>query len=175
MNAPFLDESLAVLTRTPDTLNALLRGLPEPWTTATDGPSTWSAHTVIGHLVHCETVDWMPRLDIILRHGPSRPFDPVDREAQFPEDSARKPLAVLLDEFTALRRQSLARLHALDLQPEHFELQGTHPTLGPVTLRQLLATWTAHDLAHLLQITRTMARRYKQEVGPWAEFLSVMK
>jgi hypothetical protein len=116
----------------------------------------------------------MPRLAIILEHGPSRPFDPFDREAQF-GGSQGKSLSTLLDEFSALRRDNLARLRALNLQPAQFELKGTHPALGPVTVRQLLATWTAHDLAHILQVSRVMARRYKQEVGPWAEYLSVMK
>jgi hypothetical protein len=174
MAAPFLEECMSVLTRTPATLDTLLRDLPEAWTAATEGPGTWSPYVVIGHLIHGERADWMPRLAIILEHGPSRPFDPFDREAQFRESDG-KPLSMLLDEFSALRRDNIARLRALDLQPEQFELKGTHPALGPVTVRQLLATWTAHDLAHILQVSRVMARRYKQEVGPWAEFLSVMK
>lgn len=174
MTASFLDECISVLTRTPLTLDTLLRDLPEAWTQATEGPGTWSPYVVIGHLIHGERTDWMPRLAIILEHGPSRPFDPYDREAQFRE-SQGKSLAALLDEFSALRRDNLARLHALNLQPEQLELQGTHPALGPVSVRQLLATWTAHDLGHILQVSRVMAKRYKQEVGPWAEYLSVMK
>src|ERR1700694_5500427 len=151
MTAPFLDECLSVLTRTPATLNTLLRDLPESWTQTTEGPGTWSPHTVIGHLIHGETDDWMPRLKIILEHGPSRPFDPFDREAQF-RDSQGKSLPTILVEFSALRRDNLAQFRALNLQPAQLELQGTHPTLGPVTLRQLIATWTAHDLAHLQQV-----------------------
>jgi hypothetical protein len=174
MSSPFLEESLAVLTRTPATLDTLLRDLPEAWTAATEGPGTWSPYVVIGHLIHGEKVDWMPRLAIILEHGPSRPFVPFDREAQF-RDSQGKSLPALLDEFSHLRRDNLARLRALNLQPEQLEQKGTHPELGAVTLRQLLATWTAHDLAHILQISRVMARRYQQEVGPWAQYLSVMK
>lgn len=170
----FLEESLSLLTRTPAVLDTLLRDLPESWTEARERPDAWSPYTVVGHLIHGEKTDWMPRLAIILEHGTGRPFDPFDREAQF-RDSNGKSLPVLLDEFSSLRRENLARLRALDLQPAQLELKGTHPDLGPVTLRQLLATWTAHDLAHLLQVSRTMARRYKQEVGPWAEFLSVMK
>jgi hypothetical protein len=173
MTAPFLEESLAVLTRTPQALDALLRDLPDAWTETTEGPGTWSPYVVIGHLVHGERADWMPRLTIILEHGPSRTFDPFNREAQFRE-SQGKSLAMLLDEFSALRRDNLARLRALNLQPAQLELQGTHPALGAVTVRQLLATWTAHDLAHILQVSRVMAKRYKQEVGPWAEYLSVM-
>ena len=174
MAAPFVEECLSVLTRTPATLDTLLRDLPEAWTNATEGPGTWSPYVVIGHLIHGEKADWMPRLAIILQHGASRPFDPFDREAQF-VDSDGKSLPALLDEFSALRRDNLERLRALDLQPAQLELQGTHPALGPVTVRQLLATWTAHDLGHILQVSRVMAKRYQQEVGPWAEYLSVMK
>lgn len=173
MSAAFIDECFSVLTRTPAALNAMLRDLPEAWITATEGPGTWSPYIVIGHLVHGEKVDWMSRLQMILEHGTERPFDPFDREAQFHE-SEGKSLAALLDEFSALRRENLSRLRALNLQPKQLELRGNHPTLGQVTLRQLLATWTAHDLAHTVQISRVMAKRFKQEVGPWAEFLSVM-
>jgi hypothetical protein len=174
MTAAFLDECLSVLARTPATLDTLLRDLPEAWTEATEGPGTWSPYVVVGHLIHGERADWIPRLEIILEHGPSRPFDPFDREAQFRE-SHGKSLATLLDEFSALRRDNLVRLRALNLQPAQLDLQGTHPALGPVTVRQLLATWTGHDLGHILQVSRVMAKRYKQEVGPWAEYLSVMK
>jgi len=173
MSASFLEESLALLTRTPAALDSLLRGLPEVWTDATEGPNTWSPYTVIGHLIHAEKVDWMPRLQIILEYGPARAFDPFDREAQFRE-SEGKSLSNLLDEFTVRRNDNLARLRALNLQPVQLALPGTHPALGPVTLRQLLATWTAHDLGHLVQISRTMAKRYQQEVGPWAQYLSVI-
>ena len=174
MTGSFLDESVALLERTPATLNALLRDLPEPWTAATEGQGTWSPYVVVGHLIHGEKEDWMPRLAIILEHGPSRPFDPFDREAQYRE-SQGKSLSHLLDEFAELRHENLARLDALHLKPGQFELEGTHPILGRVNLRQLLATWTAHDLAHLSQISRIMAKRYKQEVGPWAQFMSVMQ
>lgn len=174
MSASFIDECLSVLTRTPATLDTMLRDLPEAWITATEGPGTWSPYVVIGHLIHGEKVDWMSRLHTILEYGEARPFDPFDREAQF-RDSQGKPLAGLLDEFSVLRRENLSRLRALNLRPEQLALRGTHPTFGQVTLRQLLATWTAHDLAHTVQISRVMAKRYKQEVGPWAEFLSVMK
>jgi hypothetical protein len=174
MNSTFLTECVAVLTRTPAALDSLLRDLPEAWTDATEGPGTWSPYVVLGHLIHAEKADWIPRLEIILEHGPGRPFDPFDREAQF-RDNKGKSLCTLLDEFRNCRRESLDRLRAMNLQPEQFELKGTHPTLGPVTVRNLLATWTAHDLGHTLQVTRVMARRYKQDVGPFAEFLSVMR
>ena len=173
MSQPFVEESITVLSRTPGTLNALLRELPDTWTSATEGPGTWSPYDVVGHLIHGEKADWIPRLNIILEHGDARPFDPFDREAQF-RDSAGKSLPELLDEFSRLRRQNLDRLRALNLRPEQLELPGTHPALGRVTLRQLLATWTAHDLGHIIQISRVMAKRYKQDVGPWAEYLSVM-
>ena len=174
MASAFLDESLAVLTRTPAVLNALLRDLPAAWTTATEGDGTWSPYAVVGHLIHGEKADWLPRLSIILEHGPSRPFDPFDRDAHLREGDSRS-LSSLLDEFAALRKEGLSKLRALNLQEDDLERAGTHPALGAVTLRQLLATWTAHDLGHILQVTRTMAKRYRTEVGPWAEYLSVMK
>lgn len=167
----FLDECIAVLERTPATLDTLLRGLPGVWTSATDGPNNWSPHTVIGHLIHGELTDWMPRLDIILTHGPARPFDPFDREGGPPDGT----LPELLDQFATLRRVNLARLRALELTSAQLDLEGTHPAFGRVTLRQLLATWTAHDLSHIVQISRTMARRLEHDVGPWAAYLSVMK
>lgn len=170
MAEPFLEECLAVLTRTPAVLDALLRDLPEAWTRATEGEGTWSPYVVVGHLIHGERVDWMPRVEIILQHGPRRPFDPFDREAQ-----SGGPLPELLDEFRALRYGNLERLRALDLQPAQLDLLGAHPALGEVTLRQLLATWTAHDLSHIVQVSRVMAKRYRDEVGPWAEYLPVMK
>lgn len=174
MGQQFLDESISVLTRTPATFDALLRDLPAAWTTATEGAGTWSPYTVIGHLIQGERTDWMTRTAMILEHGTSRPFEPFDREAQF-QESQDRPLNDLLDEFATRRHQNLARLRALDLKPAQLDLQGTHPAFGPVTLRQLLATWTAHDLGHILQVTRVMARRYKDEVGPWAAYLSVMR
>ena len=125
---------------------------------------------VLGHLIHGEQTDWMPRLNIILEHGTARPFEPFIREPE----SAAEPLPVLLDRFAGLRHANLAALLALNLQPAQLELKGRHPDLGLVTVRQLLATWTAHDLGHLLQVSRVMAKRYKQEVGPWAQYLSVM-
>ncbi len=152
----------------------MLRGLPDVWIRATDGPGTWSAYDVLGHLVHAEHADWIPRLRIILEHGTARTFDPFDREAQFRE-SEGKSMAQLLDEFEAAREDSLRVLRGLDLQPSQLDAQGMHPAFGVVTARQLLSTWTAHDLAHLVQISRTMARRYREDVGPWAQYLSVMR
>jgi hypothetical protein len=174
MSDPFVGECLAILTRTPGTLDALLRDLPDGWTAINEGPGTWSPYVVIGHLIHGEKTDWMPRLEIILERGTKRPFDPFDREAQLREDPG-KSLSLLLDEFSTLRQQNLERLRGLNLGPEQLAMQGMHPALGTVTMRQLLATWTAHDLGHMVQVTRVMAKRYKQEVGPWAQFLSVMQ
>ena len=174
VDSDFLEESLAILTRTPATLDCLLRDLPEVWTSATEGPGTWSPYVVIGHLIHAERTDWIPRLLIVLKHGSRRPFDAFDREAQL-RQTDRKSLPALLDEFKDYRNDSVDRLQALHLTPAQLELSGRHPELGPVTVRQLLATWTAHDLAHILQISRVMAKRYKEEVGPWAQYLSVMK
>jgi hypothetical protein len=171
---PFVEEILPVLERTPRTLDAMLRGLPAVWTDATDGPNTWSAFDVMGHLIHGEHGDWMTRLQRVLKDGQARPFDPFDREAQFRE-SKGKSLDELLDEFAALRRENVAALRSLNLTEQQLRLTGTHPVLGAVTARELLATWTAHDMAHVLQISRTMARRYRADVGPWAQFLSVMK
>ena len=174
MSGPFLEECFAVLTRTPATFDALLRGLPEQWTTATEGPGTWSPYAIIGHLIHGEKTDWLPRVIVILESGPDHPFESFDRDAQF-RDSKGKSISSLLDEFAERRSDNLVQLRALNLQPAQLELVGTHPALGRVTLRQLVATWTAHDLAHILQVSRVMAKRYKQEVGPWAEYLSVMR
>jgi len=163
-----------VLTRTPAVLDVFLRGLPEVLTMATEGPGTWSPYVVIRHLIFAEKTDWMPRLTIILEHGASRTFDPFDHEGQFREGNG-KSLSALLDEFRNLRHDGVTRLRALNLTSAQLETSGMHPALGLVTARQLLATWTAHDLGHILQISRVMARRYKSEVGPWAEYQSVMR
>ncbi len=173
MGHSFLEESLSVLERTPAVLDSLLRGLPEGWTAADEGPGTWSPYVVVGHLIHLEKTDWMVRLGIILEHGAARPFDPVDREAQM-RLGGERDLGEMLDEFARLRRENLARLRALELGEDELAREGRHPGLGVVTARQLLATWTAHDMAHLVQVGRVMAKRYRDEVGPWAQYLSVM-
>lgn len=170
----FLDECLSVLSSTPVVLDALLRDLPEVLTLATEGPGTWSPYVVMRHLIFTEKTDWIPRLTIIQEHGTKRTFDPFDHEGQFREGGG-KSLSELLDEFRELRRDSIARLRAMDLTPEQLEKQGMHPALGVVNARQLLATWASHDLSHILQISRVMARRYKSEVGPWLAYQTVMK
>ncbi len=141
---------------------------------ANEGPGTWSPYAVVRHLIYGEKTDWMPRMRIIMEHGVNRVFDPFDHEAQFREQELR-PLPALLDEFRDLRLQGIADLRAMNLTSEQLELNGRHPALGIVTARQLMATWTAHDLGHILQISRVMARRYKSDVGPWAQYQSVMR
>jgi hypothetical protein len=168
-----LKSGTAVLERTPATLRAMLSGLPPEWTDATDGPDTWSPYDVLGHLIHGERTDWIPRARIILAQGPERRFEPYDRFAQFRE-SQGKSLAQLLDELASLRAENLATLAGWRLGDTELALEGEHPAFGRVTLRQLLATWVAHDLGHLVQISRTMARQYRDAVGPWRAYLTVM-
>ena len=172
---PFnLDTTTALLARTPAALDALLRDLPDSWTLRNEGENTWTALDVVGHLNHGEHTDWIPRVKRILESGENRPFDPFDRFAQFRE-SEGQTLAQLLDEFARLRAANLVQLRALDLQPADFTLRGRHPALGPVTLSELLATWAAHDLTHLHQISRIMAHQYRDAVGPWSKFLGVLQ
>lgn len=168
-----LDDGLPILRATPGVLSAWLSDLPESWTSATEGPDTWSPFDVVGHLIHGERTDWMPRVELLLAHGESRPFTPFDRLAQF-RDSQGKSLAELLDTFARLRRENLARLAALDLKTGDFSRRGRHPELGTVTLGQLLATWVVHDLNHLAQIARVMGRQYTESVGPWVEYLPLL-
>jgi hypothetical protein len=169
-----LSQCVEVLERTPQTLRSLLEGLSDPWVLGNEGPETFSPFDVVGHLIHGEETDWIPRARIILELGESRPFTPFDRFA-FYEKSRGRSLATLLATFERLRKQNLEVLKGLDLTPEQLDRKGTHPELGPVTLRQLLATWVAHDLGHLGQIVRVMARQYGSEVGRWREFLSALK
>lgn len=169
-----LDQTIALLTRTPTTLDALLRDIPAPWALENEGPDTWSAYDVLGHLNHCERVDWMPRAQMILTHGEGRVFEPLDRLAQ-QRNSTGKSLPQLLDEFSQLRVVNLRDLRALNLTPQQLALRGTHPALGSVTLAQLLATWAAHDLTHLHQISRVLAHQYRAAVGPWSAYLGVLQ
>jgi hypothetical protein len=169
-----LQDTLSLLSRTPAALDALLRDLPETWTFRNEGENTWSAFDVVGHLIHGERTDWMPRARMILQFQDSRAFEPFDRWAQT-RASQGKSLAQLLDEFSRLRSENLADLRSLNLPPEHLQLQGRHPELGLVTLSQLLATWAAHDLTHLHQLSRIMAYQYREAVGPWSAYLGVMQ
>ena len=169
-----LDHTTALLSRTPAALDALLRGLPEAFTTRNEGPDTWSAFDVIGHLIHGERTDWIPRARMILESGDARPFERFDRLGHVRE-SEGKSLGDLLDEFARARSASLEQLGAMGLRESDLERRGLHPSLGPVTLSQLLATWAAHDLSHLHQLSRVMAHQYRELVGPWSAFLGVMQ
>jgi hypothetical protein len=169
-----LDETIAVLTRTPATLDALLRGLPERWVRSNEGKDTWSAVDIVGHMIVGERTDWMARARIILENGEARPFDPFDRFAQLKE-SQNKSMEQLLDEFSHLRRENLAALQAFNLQPKDMSRRGRHPALGVVTLQQLLATWAVHDLTHVHQLSRVMAHQYRDTVGPWSAYLGVLQ
>jgi hypothetical protein len=171
---PFvIDEATAVLARTPATLDALLRGLPDGWIAAHEGGETWSPYDVMGHLIHGERTDWIPRVRRLLDHGEALAFDKFDRFAQF-EESKGKTLAQLLDEFAAVRAQSLRDLVALKLTTADLDRRGQHPAFGPVTLRQLLSTWMVHDLDHVTQVARVIARQYADEVGPWRAYLRII-
>lgn len=161
----------AVLARTPATLRALLLGLPAAWTDATEGPDTWSPHAVVAHLVHAERVNWIPRARVILGATAERRFVPFDR---MPADVAAVPIGALLDDLARLRGENLATLAAWAPTADDLAREGEHPEFGRVTLRQLLATWVAHDLAHTAQIARTMAKQYADAVGPWRAYLRVM-
>lgn len=168
-----LAEGRAVLLRTPSVLHALLSDLPTAWTNADEGPDTWSPYVVVGHLIHGERTDWIPRASIILLQGVNRLFPPFDRFAQF-RDGDSRPLSHLLDDFARLRRDSVATLDSWHLTPAQLALEGEHPVFGAVSLSQLLATWVAHDLGHIAQIVRVMARQYGSAVGPWRAYLSIL-
>jgi DinB superfamily len=167
------DEALPVLRGTPSVLRALLVELPSAWTEATEGPGTWSPFDVVGHLIHGERTDWVPRIEHILRHGAAVPFPAFDREAMFIASKGRS-LVELLAIFGDLRKESLARLDALGLTDADLAKQGLHPEFGVVTMGQHLATWVAHDLGHVRQVVRVMARQYSEAVGPWRAYLSIL-
>lgn len=169
-----LTEATALLARTPETLDALLRGLPNIWVRGDEGRDTWSPFDIVGHLIVGERTDWIPRARIILEKGEARAFDPFDRLAQF-KGNQGKSLEQLLDEFARLRRENLAALQALNLQPKDLTRRGRHPALGAVTLSELLAAWVAHDLTHLHQLSRVMAHQYREAVGPWSAYLGVLE
>ena len=167
-----LADAVAILERTPGTLSAWLDGLPESWVRATEGEGTWSPYDVIGHLIHGERTDWIPRGRHILAGDP-RPFETFDRTAMFAE-SQGKSLSELLATLADLRRENLAVLVGMNLADVDLERKGLHPDLGEVTLRQLLATWVVHDLDHIAQIARTMAKVYSAATGPWSAYLSIL-
>jgi hypothetical protein len=169
-----LEHTISLLTRTPAALDALLRDLPETWTLRNEGEDTWNAFDVIGHLIHAERMDWIPRARILLQPGETRMFEPFDRQGHVRE-SQGKSLGQLLDEFARLRSENLGELRALNPRHEDFDLRGRHPALGAVTLSELLASWAVHDLTHLHQISRIMAHQYREAVGPWSVYLGVLK
>ncbi|HET7584296.1 MAG TPA: DinB family protein [Gemmatimonadaceae bacterium] len=168
-----LQTAVPMLASTPSTLRGMLSDLPAALMDATEGPETWSTNVILGHLVHCERADWMPRARIILEQGANRRFTPLDRSAQLRESDG-KPTAELLGEFALLRAENVETLSGWQLTDEQLALTGEHPEFGSVTLRQLLATWVAHDLAHIAQIARVLAKQYRDAVGPWRAYLPIM-
>ena len=168
-----LQQTIALLSRTPSALNALLRDMPDAWTIHNEGDKSWSPYDIVGHLIHGERTDWMPRARIIVEQGENRAFDPFDRLAQ-ERESQGKSLTELLDEFANVRSENLDALRAMSLTLADLERRGRHPALGVVTLSQLLATWAVHDLTHLHQVSRVMAYQYREVVGPWSAYLGVL-
>jgi hypothetical protein len=171
-----LAESIAILTRTPATLNAMLRGMPDIWVRRNEGKDTWNALDIVGHLIVGERTDWLPRVRIIMENGEARAFDAFDRFAQSKETQDKSvEIDQLLGDFGRLRTKNLTALQALNLQPEDLARRGRHPALGVVTLSELLATWAVHDLTHLHQLSRVMAHQYRDAVGPWIAYLGVLQ
>ena len=168
-----LAPAIEVLRRTPITLNSLLRDLPERWLVENEGAETWSPYDVIGHLIHGEETDWIPRAKMILEHGETQAFEPFDRVAMF-EASKGKSIDELLDTFAELRANNLRELESLNLTADLLDKRGRHPELGVVTLRQLLSTWVVHDLGHIRQVVRVMSKQYRDAVGPWKAYLSIL-
>ena len=168
-----LSEARDLLARTPATLQTWLRDLPESWAHQNEGPETWSPYDVLGHLIHGERTDWIPRACILLDQGASTTFEPFDRFAQF-ATGTEESLNDRLDLFTELRSESLTALDGMQLKPALLQLEGRHPEFGLVTLEQLLATWVVHDLGHVAQIARVLAKNHTEEVGPWAAYIPVL-
>lgn len=168
-----LNKSLEILERTPLVLEAMLNGLSDEWIKNNEGQETWSPYDILGHLIHGEKTDWIPRIEIILSDKADNPFEPFDRFAQFRE-SKGKTMKQLLDEFKVLRKQNIEQLRSKDLTQDDFARKGKHPAFGQVTLLQLLSTWVVHDLNHISQISRVIAKQYKTEVGPWVEYLRIL-
>ncbi len=169
-----ISKSIEILERTPDVLTALLQNLSAGFTSNNEGGDTWSAYDIIGHLIHGEKTDWIPRMEIILCNKQDKTFVPFDRFAQF-ENSKGKSLAQLLDEFKTLRQKNMELLHAKKLTENDLTATGIHPAFGEVSLSQLLSAWTVHDLNHIAQISRVMAKHYKADAGPWVEYLSILQ
>lgn len=169
-----LKKSLEILKCTPEVLNAMLNNASYDWTSKNEGGETWSVFDIVGHLIHGEKTDWMIRVEIILSEKADKTFKPFNRFAQF-EESKGKSLPELLDEFKILRKNNIANLLSKGLTEKNLNDKGFHPALGEVTLSQLLSTWVVHDLNHTAQICRVMAKQYKEDVGPWIEYLGILK
>lgn len=169
-----LAESIEILECTPHVVAMFLSDLSESWITTNEGPDTWSPYDIVGYFIHGEKTDWMPRLKIILSDQKDKKFEPFDRFAQY-ENSKYKTLTQLLEEFKSLRAENLRKLKALNLREEQYAMTGIHPSFGEVTMSQLLSTWVVHDLNHISQIVRVMAKRYTMDVGPWIEFLGILR
>lgn len=168
-----LDKAYEILERTPVVLKTLLSNLDDDWVMSNEGPETFSPYDVVGHLIHGEKTDWTVRIRRIMEHGAALPFESYDRFAQFVE-SKGKSLTQLLDEFEQLRKENINWLKSLSIKETDLTKQGTHPVLGEVSLQNLLATWVVHDLTHIAQVTRVMAKQYKEEIGPWTEFFRIL-
>ena len=169
-----LEKSIQILERTPNVLDAMLRNISADWTLHNEGGESWSVYDIIGHLIHGEKTDWIPRAKIILSEKPSKKFEKYDRFAQF-EESKGKSLSQLLNEFKILRGKNIEILRSLNITGKDLQAKGIHPAFGEVTLSQLLSTWVVHDLNHISQISRVMAKQYKQDVGPWTEYLKILQ
>lgn len=167
-------KSIEILSRTPTVLTELLSGLSDDWVRNNEGENTWSPYEVVGHLIHGEKTDWIPRTQIILSNVADKTFVPFDRFAQSKEPQDQS-IEVLLEEFSILRKQNIKQLNSFQLDEEMLARTGIHPELGEVTLKALLSTWVVHDLGHIAQITRVMAKQYHSEVGPWIQYLGVLK
>lgn len=168
-----LNKSNEILSRTPFVLESLLSGLSEEWHKNNEGLKTWSPYDIVGHLIHNELTDWMPRINIVLSNKADKSFEPFDRFAQFNNDQST-PIEKLLKEFRVLREYSLMELKSLEINNETLSQKGIHPAFGEVNLKELISAWVVHDLGHIGQIVRVMAKQYKNEVGPWAEYLGVL-
>ncbi len=169
-----IDKSIQILEKTPQLLIVLLDNISDEWTLNNEGNHSWSAFDVVGHLIHCEEYNWIPRIEITLSDAIVVKFEPLDRFAQI-EKNKNKTLLQLLNEFVKIRFSSITKLRSLNITEEQLVKTATHPDLGEVTLSQLISTWVVHDLAHLMQISRVMAKQYKEEVGPWADYFKILQ
>lgn len=169
-----IDKATQILSRTPQVIEALLKGISDDWLMNNEGENTWSAYEIVGHLIHGEMTDWIPRAKIILSNSPNKTFEPFDRFAQQRQGKARA-MTDLLEEFKKLRTKNIKELLSFKIDEKTLKKKGIHPELGEVNLKELLSTWVVHDLGHISQISRVMSKQYKDEVGPWKEYLGILK